>query len=472
MQEQVSVDRRGVRQASSQPDEGEGLARRLGPLDATMLVAGGTVGTGIFLVPGLVAAEAGAPGLTLAVWAVCGLLALCGALCYAELASAIPVTGGTYPFLKRAYGRPVLPFLYAWSMLFVVYSGAMAAVATGFATYAGYFLGEWIPYGQWTQRLVAVACIMFLGVMNAIGVHVGGRIQTSVSFVKIGALAGLIIAAFALGSGGAASFTPLLTTAEQAVGPVAAFGTAMIPALFAYNGWWFSSFVAGEVRRPSRTVPLSIVAGLLIVVCLYLLANLAYLYALPFDELRSSTAVATDAMTRVAGPVGAALVSAAVMISAFGTVNAQLLGYPRISFVMGQDTEILRPLGRVHPRYRTPMVAILVHTVWASVLALSGTFAQIITFIAFPNFFFLSLAIAGLIILRRTEPDLPRPYRVWGYPFTPLLFLAVFAWYLANSFIHRFDETMVGVLLTLSGLPVYLLWRWRLAREASGAAAP
>jgi basic amino acid/polyamine antiporter, APA family len=435
------------------------LARRLGPLDATMLVAGGIMGSGIFLVPGLVAAEVGAPGLALLVWLVCGLLALCGALCYAELSAAIPETGGTYPFLKRAYRQPVLPFLYAWSMLFVVYSGAIAAVATAFAIHAGFFLGQWVPCGDGARRLVAVGCIVFLGGMNALGVHIGGRIQTAITFAKIGALGVIIVLGFALGTGGAAHFTPLFAAEERALGLVAGFGTAMIAGLFAYNGWWLSSFVAGEVRDPERNVPRSIFFGLAIVLSIYILVNLAYMYALPFDQLRGSSAVAVDAMVRVAGPLGGGVVAAAVMVATFGTLNAQLLGYPRISFALGQDGGRLGWLARVHPRYRTPWVAILVQVVWASVLAASGTFAQLITFLAFPNFLFLSLAVAGLIILRRTEPELPRPYRVWGYPVTPLLFLAVFAWYLGNSVVHRFEDTILAILLMVSGVPIYILAR-------------
>jgi len=437
------------------------LARRLSSLDATMLVAGGIMGSGIFLVPGLVAAEVGAPGLALLVWFVCGILALCGALCYAELSAAIPETGGTYPFLKRAYGHPILPFLYAWSMLIVVYSGAIAAVATAFAIHAGYFLGAWVPYGEGAQRLVAVGCIVFLGGMNALGVHIGGKIQTGVTFVKIGALGVIIALGFALGTGGAGHLTPIFAAEERPLGLVAGFGTAMIAGLFAYNGWWLSSFVAGEVRNPERNVPRSIFFGLAIVLSIYLLVNLAYMYALPFDELRGSSAVAVDAMSRVAGPMGGGIVAAAVMIATFGTLNAQLLGYPRISFALGQEGGRLGWLARVHPQYKTPWVAILVQVVWASVLALSGTFAQLITFLAFPNFLFLSLAVAGLIILRRTEPKLPRPYRVWGYPVTPLLFLAIFAWYLGNSVIYRFEDTGIAILLMLSGVPVYFLTRSR-----------
>ena len=435
------------------------LARRLGTLDASMLVAGSIIGSGIFLVPGLVAGEVGAPGLSLLVWVVCGLLALCGALCFAELASAIPHTGGTYPFLKHAYRNSALPFLYAWSMLFVVYTGAMAAVATAFSIYAGYFLGQWMAYTAWTQRLVAVGCILFLGVMNVVGVQIGGKIQTIFTLIKVTALLGIITVGLVFGVGGASHFTPFVSADSSALDTLSAVGTAMILALFAYNGWWMSSFIAGEVREPQLTIPRSIFIGMAIVICTYLLVNVAYLYALPFSELQGSTTVAADAMVSVVGPIGGGVVAAAVMISTFGTVNAQMLAYPRIYFALGEDIGALRWLSGVHDRWRTPAVAILLQTVWAAVLAVSGTYQQIVTYAAFPNYLFLSLAVAGVIILRRTAPELPRPYRVWGYPATPLLFLIVFCWYLVNSLVYRFDETLVGVLLMLSGLPVYAAWR-------------
>jgi APA family basic amino acid/polyamine antiporter len=435
-----------------------------------MLVAGSIIGSGIFLVPGLVAAEVGAPGLALGVWIVCGLLALCGALCFAELASAIPQTGGTYAFLERAYRSSALPFMYAWSMLFVVYTGAMAAVATAFSIYAGYFLGAWIPYTVETQRLVAVSCILFLGVMNAIGVQVGGMIQTVLTLVKVLTILGIVLASVTLGAGSAAHFAPLTPAGSQGLDTLSAFGTAMILGLFAYGGWWMSSFVAGEVREPHRAVPRSIFFGMAVVLIVYLLLNVAYMYVLPFEDLEQSTTVASDAMVRVAGPLGGGIVAAAVMISAFGTVNAQMLAYPRIYFALGRDIGILRSLSYVHRRFRTPVVAIMLQAIWAALLALSGTYQQIVTYAAFPNYLFLSIAVAGLLILRRTEPSLPRPYRVWGYPVTPLVFLVVFGWYLVNSLIHRFDETLVGILLALSGLPAYLAWRWWQRQHADVAA--
>ncbi|MBW3553134.1 MAG: amino acid permease [Gemmatimonadetes bacterium] len=452
-----------------------GLVRGLGPLAATALVAGAVIGSGIFVSPSIVAREVGAPGLSLLVWLVCGGLALAGALCFAELGAAIPRSGGTYAFLDRAFGVRWLPFLFGWSMLAVVLTGVMAAVATAFALYAGQFLGRIMPYGVWAQRSVAIGCIGFLTLINCVGVRAGGRVQVLFTAAKICGVGGLILVGLAVGGDGAGPFTPLFPPDVGVAGgglpgasPVlAAFGIAMIVALFAYNGWWYSTFVAAEVREPERSIPVSIFAGMAIVLVVYALANVVYLQVLPFDALQASDRPAADAMHALVGPGGADFIAAAVMVSAFGTVNAQLLSVPRVYFAMARDGLFFERVARVHPRWGTPAVAILLQGGWASVLALTGTYQEIITYTAFPNYLFLSLAVAGLMVLRAREPDLPRPFRVPGYPVTPLLFLAVFLWYLINSVLYSFRETAVGIALTLAGLPLY--WYWS-RRGQTGAA--
>lgn len=430
-----------------------------------MLVAGAVIGSGIYLSPSIVARQTGAPGLSMAVWLVCGLLALCGALCFAELGAAIPRTGGTYAFLQRAFRVHWLPFLFGWSMFAVVLTGVMAAVATAFATYAGFFLAPYVRYDAVMQRTIAVACIAFLTTMNVVGVQVGGRIQVIVTLAKIAALVGLIGVGLFVPGERSGSLSPLLPATAPEEGALAVFGTAMIVALFAYNGWWYSTFVAGEVRAPARSIPISILAGMSIVLVVYAAANFVYLSVLPFDVLQQAERPAADVLRALAGPGGAAFISAAVMVSAFGTVNAQLLSVPRIYFAMARDGLFFRWVERVHPRYRTPAAAIVAQGAWASVLALSGTYQEIITYTAFPNYFFLSLGVIALIVLRIREPELPRPFRVPLYPLTPLLFLLVFAWYLVNSLQNAFADTMVGIVLTLSGLPLYLYWSRRRGRH-------
>jgi APA family basic amino acid/polyamine antiporter len=445
--------------ARTDGDGDEPLVRGLGPVAALMLVAGAVIGTGIFVSPSIVAREVGAPGLSLLVWVVCGVLAVAGGLCFAELGAAIPRSGGTYAFLHRAFGQRWLPFLFGWSMFAVVLTGVMAAVATAFAIYAGHFLGRVFPYGIWTQRAVAIGCIVFLTAMNVVGVRVGGRIQVVFTLAKIAGVVLLIVAGLALGEG-TGSLAPVLpgTGTGETIG---AFGIAMIVALFAYNGWWYSTFVAAEVRDPGRSIPFSIMGGMAIVLIVYLLANIVYLTAVPFETLQASERPAADVMTVLLGPRGGDFIAAAVMLSAFGTVNAQLLSIPRIYFAMARDGLFFDAVARVHPRYRTPAVAIALQGGVACILALTGTFQQIITYTAFPNYAFLTLGVVSLIVLRRREPDLPRPFRVPLYPFTPLLFIAIFGWYLVNSLQHSFRDTMVGIALTLAGLPLYFYWSRR-----------
>lgn len=459
----------------SDPDERSattdaGLQRGLGPVAATTLVAGAVIGTGIFVSPAIVAREVGAPGLSLLVWLVCGLLALCGGLCFAELGAALPRTGGTYAFLLRAFRVRWLPFLFGWSMFAVVLTGVMAAVATAFAIYAGELLEGIIPYGKWTQRAVAIGCIIFLTTMNCIGVSIGGRIQIVFTIAKIAGVGSLILAGLLLGGARPGSLTPVL---PHVTGPgtFAAFGVAMIVALFAYNGWWYSTFVAGEVRDPERSIPRSIFGGMAIVLVAYVLVNIVYLTVLPFDELRATERPAAAALEALAGPRGADLIAVAVMLSAFGTVNAQLLSVPRVYFAMARDGLFFDSVARVHPRWRTPAAAILLQGAWASLLALTGTYQQIITYTAFPNYLFLSLAVAGLIVLRVREPDLHRPFRVPLFPLTPVLFLLVFGWYLVNSLLHEFRDTIVGIALMLAGLPFYFYWARRRERRGTRSRA-
>jgi APA family basic amino acid/polyamine antiporter len=454
--------------AGSSEPQGDQLKRGLGLLEATTLVVGGIIGSGIFLVPSLVAREMGSAGLSLMVWVICGLLSICGALCFAELSSAVPETGGPYAYLRRAYPTRLISFLYGWTAFFVIRTASIAAVAAAFASYAGYFLSGIMPYGPWTQRLVAVVAILFLAILNSLGVRVGGKFQNYLTYTKVSALLGLIGVGMLFGHGDWNNFTPLLPSGTVELGMFAAFGTAMIPTLFAYNGWAFSTFVAGETRNPERNIPRSILLGIGIVMAVYLLANVVYFYVLPFDQVQTSTLVAADTMQSIIGRGGAAVISAMIVVSAFATMNVQLLTTSRIYFAMSRNNQFFRVFDRVHPRFRTPVVAIMAQGIWACGFALSGTYAQIITYLQFPQQFFNALGVSCIILLRRREPDLNRPYRAWGYPVTPILYLLVIGWFLVNSLAFRFSETMVGVTLLLSGIPFYFYFRNR--GERSGEA--
>lgn len=442
------------------------LERGLGLSAATSIVVGGIIGSGIFIAPAIIAREVGAPGLSLAVWVIAGIVATAGALCIAELAAAVPETGGQYVFLRRAYRSPLLAFLFGWAMFFASFTGAIAAVATVFAGYLGHFLEGAVPYGTGAQRAVAVGLILFLTAINYLSVRLAGRVQTIATSLKVVALIGVIAVAFLLGQGDATRFAPFLPETPPSTGLIAAFGTALIPAFFAYNGWTYSAYVAGEVKDPERTLPRSILIGIAIVLVVYLLMNAALVYVLPFETLRTTGRPAAAAMELVLGPVGGGVTALAVLISTFGTANAVLLSCTRTYFAMSRDRLFFPALERVHPRHRTPANAILVQGILASAFALSGTFEQILTYYAFVDFLFAVLAVGAVMMLRQREPGLARPYRAWGYPVTPLLFVGFGVWYLVNTAIHRPAESAVGVVLTLSGIPFYLYWSRRNRRAA------
>jgi APA family basic amino acid/polyamine antiporter len=424
-------------------------------------VIGGIIGSGIFLSPGLVAKEVGTPGLSLTVWIVGGLIAACGSLCYAELASALPLTGGTYVFLQRAYRSPLLAFLFGWSAFFVTFPGPIAAVATAFAEYASVFLAPIMPYGTVEKRVLAVVVILSLTAINYVSTKHGGAVGVVATALKILALLMIVAGGLIFGGADFSRLSPVLPQGATAAGVIPAFGTGLIASLFAYNGWTYSSYVGGEIKRPERNLPVSILAGIGIVIVLYVTVNLAFLTVIPFEQLRDSNHPATDLMHIVVGPIGAVIIALAVMISTLGAANAVLLSCARSYFAMAKDGLFFEVFDRVHPRWRTPGNAILAQGTMASAFAMSGSFSQILTYYAFLDYFFFTLAVGAVMILRRTEPELPRPYRVWGYPFTPVLFLSICTWYLGNTLVYRTAESLVGIGLTLTGFPFYLHWSRR-----------
>jgi APA family basic amino acid/polyamine antiporter len=428
-------------------------------IEATALVIGGTIGVSIFVVPAGVANEVGAPGLALATWAVTGLMAICGALAFAELAAAIPETGGTYVFLKRAYPRTPVAFLFGWMLFFTHSTGSMAVVASLGALYAGHFVGKVAPFGPIATKVVAITLIAGLTTLNGLGVRTGARVQNILSVLKVGLLALVVAACFFAPAGDPARFGPFLPAGRSAGTIAGSMATAMILSIFSYNGWLFVTHVAGEVKDPARTLPRAIVIAMLIVLVSYLAVNAALLYVLPFDQLRTSPRVAADAMAVALGPRAADLTALVILLSAVSVLNAQLLNYPRVAFAMARDGHFFPRLARVDPRRHTPLPAIVVMGLLASLFAASGSYSQILTYVSFCFQTFMALTVAGLLVLRIREPSLVRPYRVTGYPVTPLLYLAILVWYLATVLQHRFWPSMVGVGIVLLGLPFYWYWR-------------
>jgi APA family basic amino acid/polyamine antiporter len=444
------------------------LDRGLGQLEATTLVVGGIIGTTIFLVTSEVAATVGSPVLVLVTWLVAGLLAGAAALCFAELSAAIPETGGTYVFLKRAYGSDLVGFGFAWMMCFTYGPGATAVVAIMAATF---LLPVLQALGLISEGSVAVTAILIIAVLtalNASGVRRGGLAQNVITFVKVSLIIAVIVMPLVLAG---PQFERLVSPSVQSTGSRAALqnvGTAMILCLFSFSGAYFVTHVAEEVREPEKTIPRAIVVGFLVVLALYLSINVAYLVTLPFDEVVQSERIAADMMGSVLGERGALVTAFVIFCSAIGALNTQLLSYPRIPFALARDGYLFRGIAKISRRSKAPANAIVLVGGLASIFALTGSYSEILSFVAFVSHFFICLAVLAVIMLRIREPDLPRPYRVWGYPLTPVAFLVVSAVYLVNLLFTRPLGVAVGVVMVLAGLPFYFYWRRAPIRRDQG----
>jgi APA family basic amino acid/polyamine antiporter len=455
------------------PDPDAHLVRAIGVGTATLFVIGSVVGSGIFLTTGLMASHIPSASLLLLAWTLGGLLALAGGLTYGELGAMFPRSGGVYVFLREAYG-PLVAFLYGWAALLVVVSGGIAAVAVGFAEYLSYFVPAVSPTrelvalpfplgatGAWrisAGQVTAVAAIAVLGAINYVGVRSGNLVNAVLTVAKVAGLAALPIMAL-VAHPVTPAFTPVVPPGLER--PAAAFGIAMIAVLWTYEAWYFITYAAGEVRQPQRTLPLALVLGILSLMAIYVTVNLAYLFALPVDEMRGVTRIAERAATALVGPWGATFVALTVVVSTFGCNAPAILAGSRLLFAMATDGVFFRRTAAVHPRYRTPHVAIVALTGWSCILALSGTYEQLFTYVMFASILFNVAGGAAVFRLRRLQPERPRPYRVWGYPVVPILFIAGSTAFVANTLAERPLESLAGLGLLALGVPVYAFWRSR-----------
>ncbi len=437
------------------------LVRGLGGLEATTLVVGGIIGTTIFLVTSDIANVVGSPLLVMVTWLVAGLLAGASALCFAELSAALPQTGGTYVFLKRAYGSELVAFSFAWMMCFTYATGAIAVVAIMASTYLmpilqalGLISGEYISTG-------AICLIAILTALNARGVHQGGITQNLITFTKIGLILALIAGALILAE---LNFSSVLSTGDSADSlgsTLKNISTAMILCLFSYSGAFFVTHVAEEVREPEKNIPRAILIGFTIVLILYLVLNIVYLSVLSFEEVRTSQRIAGDMTAKLIGPAGAIVVAFIICCSSIGVLNAQLLNYPRIPFALARDGLFFKNIAVVNEKTGVPTHALILIGGVASLYAVTGSYSQILGFVAFVAHIFICLAVVAVIVLRIREPDLPRPYKVWGYPFTPIAFLLISAVYLYNLLVSQPLNVLVGVVTVVAGLPFYRYWNRR-----------
>lgn len=456
------------------------LMRGLGLVAAFSIVVGNIVGTGVFLKARVMTCNVGAPSTVLLVWVAAGLLSLAGALTYAELSAMMPRAGGEYVFVRDAYGRAT-GFLYGWMQFFIAKTGSQAALGTGFAIFLNQLIGGRLDEADFAIRIggdayslglspvqvIALAAIIFVTLINCLAVTVSGGVATVLTGVKIALILGIAAGAFLLSDGSFANFT-LSGAGGRCEGVDAAartglagFGAAMLGALWAYDGWNNLTLLGGEIKNPQRNIPIALIAGMATIILLYMLVNSAYFFALTPEQVASvpaSSSVANEVARNFFGRAAVALVTAGLLLSTFGSLHTSVLTGARIPYAMAQDRLFFAGLARLSPRTRVPVGAILLQGVWACVLALSGSYDTITDYVVFGSWIFYGLATASVFIFRKRMPDAERPYRAWGYPVVPVLFLLVTGWLLVNTLLTTPKQALIGLGLIALGLPVYAYW--------------
>jgi len=437
------------------------LNRRLNLGDALLLIVGNVIGAGIFTTSGFLAGELPHPWLFLGIWLLGGLLTICGALSYAELAGMYPLAGGDYQYLKAAYGRWAA-FLLGWVLFWVINPGSIAALAIGLVSYLGLLMpGLTAAQG----KLLAVAVILGFSFINHRGLRLSGTTQ---NLFTLGTLLTLLVfIAAGLGSG-AGSWQHLSAAGLPAVSPAKLFATPMIAVIFTYSGWFAAAYVGSEVSNPQRNLPLALILGTLCVTATYLLVNLVYLYALPMERLHGAVNVAQLAMEILYGPAVAGLVSLPIMLAIAAGINATILTGARVSFAMGEDGLFWSRFRRVHCDYGTPSWALLCQCLLSCLLVLLGTFNQLLGYVVFVMLLSSVASGLALFILRYRCPGQPRTYRTWGYPVVPLLFIAAYLWIAVQICWATPGTSLLGILIALSGLPYYLWRKKRLQVQWAG----
>ena len=435
-------------------DERAGSLRRtLRPRDLILIVIGTVIGSGIFLVPGPVLRQTGGDvRLALLVWVVAGVLSLLGALTYAEMGAAKPDAGGLYLYIRDTFG-PLTAFLYGWTAFFVIASGSVATLAVAFTSY----LQQFVSVSPTVSKVVAALVVLVVMAVNVRGVRQGADVQNVTTAIKAGAIIVMSVLLLALGS------RPEGPVATPTAGGslLTGVGLAMIAVLWAYEGWQYVTFSAGETIEPQRNFPRALVFGTLLLIAIYLLANVAYLAALGTPGVMASERVAADAVTAVLGPAAGKVIAAVILISMFSAANGITMTAPRLYFSMARDRVFFAKLAEVHPRFGTPALAIVASSVWAMLLAITGTFEQLLTYVVFIGWIFYALGGLAIFAYRRRQPDMPRPFRTPGYPLTPLLFVASAAAIVLNTIVSQPGRAAVGLGLVLLGVPAFYVWRSR-----------
>jgi amino acid transporter len=449
---------------------GERLIRRLGLWSAVAVLVGSTIGSGIFRTPAGVAQRIDDVPLFLLAWVVGAVVVLCGALTYSELAAAFPRSGGVYVFVRESFGK--LPaFLFVWAELWVIRPGAFGAIGITASAYTLRTLGHdpasivahLGPLEIRAEQLLGAGYILLVGTVNFFGIHRGAVLQNLSTIFKVGALAALILVGFAFGSPSAELPEGGIFAQHASVG-LSSFLLAMVAILWAYDGWADLAFVGGEVLRPQKTLPRALLIGTATVVVLYLGANLVYLYLIPIQQMKHAELVAADVAQLVIGPAGVVIVSAAIAVSTFGTLNGSMMTAPRIFFAAAEDGLLPGPIARVDPKNHAPTAAVVLMTVMGMIFILVRTFTALADQFIIGIWPFYALAVAGVYVLRRTRPRLERPYVTWGYPFVPLVFLVAALFLLGNYLVRETGAFAVDIGIILSGVPMFLVLAWRQRR--------
>ena len=434
------------------PDQPK-LKRVLSLLDATMINAGGIIGSGIFMVPAAVAMFTGSASLFFMVWIAGGIVSLFGALSVAELGAAMPRAGGQYVYLSEAYG-PVWGYLYGWSAVAVINTASIAAVGVAFSEYLRFFF----PITDVSIKGIAVVTIVLLTIINILDVKSGARFQNVFTISKLGAIFGIIILGLVMEGGSNQNLSPFFSDQSftELVGPL---GLAMVSVLWTFDGWIFITYVAGEVKNPGRNIPLSLIFCMLIVVTIYLLLNYVLIYTLGFTGMNGSDLVVSDAASVFLGNKGAAIVTLIILISLIGANNGFVLTSARINYAMAKDKLFFYQASQIHPRFKSPANALIIQCVWASLLTFTGTFNQLITYIIFASWIFYGMSAGAVIILRNKKPDMERPYKTPVYPWIPIIFILFAIFLTINTIIEAPRDAAIGAGIILAGLPMYYYWK-------------
>lgn len=433
--------------------EQSNLKRVLSLTDATMINVGGILGSGIFMVPATVALYTLSSSLFFLVWIIGGVVSLFGALSVAELGAAMPKAGGQYVFLNKAYG-PLWGFLYGWTAVAVINTASIAAVAMAFSEYLGFFF----VLNPFEIKSIAIVSILILTIINIVDVKSGAKFQNLFTYTKISAISIVIFLGLSLDGGSSNNLFPFLSDSSfsSLIGPL---GLAMVAVLWTFDGWIFVTYVAGEVKDPGKNIPLSIILCMVIVVSIYLTLNYVLVYVLGFDKMIGSELVMSDAALVFLGNKGAAIITVIILISLIGANNGFVLTSARINYAMAKDGLFFKQAAIIHKKFKSPANALLMQCAWSSILTLTGTFNQLITYIIFASWIFYAMSAGAVIVLRKKLPDLKRPYQIPLYPWIPIIFILFAVFLTINTILEAPRDAAIGSVLILAGLPFYRYWK-------------